>query len=377
MIMKVTFRVRMFPTKEQENKFWQFCGSARFAYNQCLDYKNRIYEETGYSCKVQDMLEYLQDLKYSDEYSWLQTIPEAVTKQAVKDLDNAFKRFFKGLSGFPKFKKKGKCRFSFYQRTDNLKNVDNTHIKITGISTPVKIRKHKIVKPVSNPRVIFDGKYWFLHYSVDVEESKDSKLTDNVIGMDLGIKNLGILSDGNIYRNMNKDKNVKILEKRKKRLQRKISRKYRANMDGNTYVKTSNIIKLEKQLRLIERKLRNIRDTHVHTMTADLVKTKPKAIVMEDLDVMGMLKNKHLSRKIREQCFYKVKEYLKYKCKYYGIQLVLADRYYPSSKMCSSCGNRKKFLSLSERVYHCPECGMTMDRDLNAAINLRNYYFAH
>lgn len=375
--MKVTFRIRMFPTKEQENKFWQFCGSARFAYNQCLDYKNRTYEETGYSCKVQDMLEYLQDLKYSDEYSWLQTIPESVTKQAVKDLDKAFKRFFKGLSGFPKFKKKGKCRFSFYQRTDALHNVDDTHIKITGISTPVRIREHKIIRPVSNPRVIFDGKYWFLHYSVDLKESEDSGLTDSVVGMDLGIKNLGILSDGTVYRNINKSKNVKMLEKRKKRVQRKISRKYRANMDGSTYVKTSNIIKLEKQLRLIERKLRNIRDTHVHTMTADLVKTKPKAIVMEDLDVVGMLKNKHLSKKIREQCFHKVKEYLKYKCKYYGIQLVLADKYYPSSKMCSSCGNRKKFLSLSERVYHCPECGMTMDRDLNAAINLRNYYFAH
>lgn len=146
------------------------------------------------------------------------------------------------------------------------------------------------------------------------------------------------------------------------------------NKVGNKYVKTNNILKLEKEIRLIDRKLKNIRDTYIHTVTMDIVRTKPYAVVIEDLNVSGMLRNKHLSKAVQQQAFYKFRQYITYKCEGYGSRLVVTNRYFPSSKKCSNCGVIKKFLSLSERIYKCSSCGLVIDRDLNAAINLANYY---
>lgn len=374
--MKVTVRVRLFPTAEQEVLFWKFCGGARFAYNECLAFKKEQYEQYGNNCKVQDLIEHLQDLKYSDEYCWLQEIPEAITKQAIKDLHKAYKWFYNGISAYPKFKKKNKCVNSFYQRTDNLRNVDDTHIKITGIKTSVRIRKHKIIKPCYNPRVVFDGKYWFLNYAIEIPERR-LKLSNEVLGIDLGVKELCVVSDGRVYNNINKNSIVKKLEKRKKRLQRAISRKYEMNKDGAKYNKTENIRKLEYRLRLVDRKLKNIRNTYIHTVTAELVKTKPKAIVMEDLSIKDMIKNKYLRKMVLEQCLNKFRFYLKYKTEFYGIPLVFADKYFASTKICSDCGGKKKFIPLSERTYKCEFCGSVKDRDYNASLNLKQYYFSH
>lgn len=369
-------RIRLSPTKGQEELFKKFSGTARFAYNECLSYKIACYKENGYSCTVQDLIEHLQELKYSDNYIWMRITPEAITKQAIKDLDNAYKQFYKrGNKGFPKFKKKGKCKDSFYVRTDTFKQLDSTHIKITGIRTPIKMSNHDMIYQLLNPRITFDGKFWYLSYSYEVE---DYELSDSqeVIGVDLGIKDLAITSDGVIYRNINKTSRVKQLEKRKRHLQRNLSRKYEANKEDNKYVKTNNILKLEQKIRLIDRKLKNIRNTYIHQVTYDLVRTKPSIIVIEDLNVSGMMKNKHLSKAIQQQEFYKFRHYLEYKCQHYGVSLIVADRFYPSSKTCSCCGYKKKFLSLSERVFRCPECDLKLDRDLNAAINLRNYALA-
>lgn len=369
-------KIRLSPTPEQEELFWKFCNTARFAYNESLGYKISMFKGEGYSCTVQDLIEHLQDLKYSDEYCWLQEVPEAVTKQAIKDLDKAYKMFFKrGNKGFPKFKKKGKCTPSFYVRSDKFRQLDSRHIKITGIKTSILMKEHGMITQLLNPRIKFDGKYWYLSYSYEVDELPVSQSAE-IVGVDLGIKSLAVTSDGVVYNNINKTKRVKQLEKRKSHIQRRLSRKYEKNKEGSKFIKTNNILKLEQELRLVHRKLKNIRDTYIHQVTYDLVKTKPGQIVIEDLNVSGMLKNKHLSKSIQEQEFYKFRQYLTYKCQFYGVSLVVADRFFPSSKICSCCRSKKKFLSLSERTYRCTQCGLEIDRDLNAALNLRGYVLA-
>lgn len=176
-----------------------------------------------------------------------------------------------------------------------------------------------------------------------------------------------------LFKNINKSRTIKKLEKRLKRLQRQVSRKYEMNKQGNKFVKTKNIIKLEHQIKLIHLRLSNIRNNHLHQATNKIVKTKPSRIVIEDLNVSGMMKNRHLSKAIQQQKLYEFRRQLEYKTKKYGIELVLADRWYPSSKTCSGCGAIKSDLKLKDRVFKCDCCGLEIDRDLNASINLSRY----
>ena len=226
----------------------------------------------------------------------------------------------------------------------------------------------------SNPRISYDNKYWYISVGIEQEEVKE-KLTDVSLGIDLGIKDFAICSDGTIYKNINKNYVVRKIEKRLKRLQKQVSRKYEKNKEGKEYVKTKNIIKLEKQIQQVHRRLANIRNNYLHQTTTSMVKTKPYRVVIEDLNVKGMMKNKHLSDAIRKQGFYEFKRQLEYKCKFRGIELVIAVRFYPSSKTCSQCGEIKKDLKLKDRVYKC-SCGLTIDRDLNVSINLSRYQLA-
>ena len=224
----------------------------------------------------------------------------------------------------------------------------------------------------TNPRVSFDGKYWYI--AVGIEKKQPVvELTNESIGIDVGIKDLAVCSNGMTFKNINKTKLVKNLEKRLRRLQRKISKKYEMNKEGRKFVKTSNIIKLEKQIRLIHRRLSNIRNNHLHQATTKIVKTKPSKVVMETLNIKGMMKNRHLSKAIAQQGLYEFKRQLDYKCQLYGIEFVEADKWYPSSKTCSECGHVKTRLSLSERTYICEDCGVVIDRDYNASINLSRY----
>ena len=226
----------------------------------------------------------------------------------------------------------------------------------------------------SNPRISYDNKYWYISVGIEQEEIQE-KLTDISLGIDLGLKDLAICSDGTVYKNINKTYAVRKIEKRLKRLQKQVSRKYELNRIGKEYIKTNNIIKLEKQIQQVYRRLANIRNNYLHQTTTSIVKTKPYRVVIEDLNVKGMMKNRHLSDAIRKQCFYEFKRQLEYKCKFKGIEFVKADRFYPSSKTCSKCGKIKKDLKLSDRVYRC-DCGLSIDRDLNASINLSRYKLA-
>ena len=223
-----------------------------------------------------------------------------------------------------------------------------------------------------NPRIIFDGRYWYINVGIETE-MPEQNLSEETIGIDLGIKDLAICSDGKRYKNINKSSKCKKQNKKLRRLQRRVSKKYEINKERGKFVKTRNIIKLEKRIKLIHRKIANMRLDHIHQTTTAIVKTKPCRIVMENLNIKGMMKNKHLSKAIADQGLYNFKSILKYKCKDYGIELIEADRFYPSSKMCCVCRNINNDLKLSDRVYKCPYCGNKMDRDLQASINLSRY----
>lgn len=368
-------KVRLFPTEEQEHLMWKSVGTARFIYNWTLAREEENYENGGKFIQNNILRKELTQLKKS-EFSWLKEVSCNVPKQAVKDACNAYQRFFKNQAKKPRFKSRKRSKKSFYVDNFKLKAKENCMVYIEKIGWMKTNEQIPIEVKYSNPRISFDNKYWYLSVSVEVPK-KEETLTDVSLGIDLGIKELAVCSNGTIYKNINKTQRVKKLEKRLKRLQRKLSRKYEQNKTKERkVVKTKNAIKLEKRIQLLHRKLANIRKNHLHQTTSDIVKTKPCRIVLEDLNVMGMMKNKHLAKSIAEQGFYEFRRQLTYKCELHGIELVIADRFYPSSKTCSCCGAIKKDLKLSDRTYHCDKCGLVIDRDLNASINLANYQLA-
>lgn len=364
-------KVRLKPTKEQQQIMWQSVGTARFIYNWTLARQEEHYKSGGKFISNNDLRKEVTQLKKTDEYKWLNEVSNNVAKQAVKDACNAYKKFFRGLADRPRFKSRRKSKPSFYNDTSKLK-VKTKMVLIEKIGW-VKISEQIPMDcKYTNPRISFDGLYWYISVGIEVEEPI-IEYTGESIGIDVGIKDLAICSNGMTFKNINKTRAVKKLEKKLRRLQRKVSKKYETNKKGKEYVKTSNIIKLEKQIRLTHRRLSNIRNNHLHQASTKIVKTKPSKIVMETLNIKGMMKNKHLSKAIAKQGLYEFKRQIQYKCKFYGIEFVEADKWYPSSKTCSKCGHIKVTLSLSERTYICEECGCIIDRDYNASINLSRY----
>lgn len=363
-------KIRVIPSAEQEQQLWKSIGTARFIYNWTLAKQEENYKNGGKFIKDGDLRKEITILKKA-QLSWLNEVSNNVAKQAVKDGCNAYKRFFKGLADKPRFKSRRKSKPSFYN--DNIKlKVKSKMVLIEKVGWIKTAEQIPMNVKYTNPRVSFDGKYWYLSVGIE-KESPTVELTDGSIGIDVGIKDLAICSNGMTFKNINKTRLVKKLEKRLRRLQRKISRKYELNKEGRKFVKTGNIIRLEKQIRLLHRKLSNIRNNHLHQATTKIVKTKPSRVVMETLNVKGMMKNKHLSKAIGQQGLYEFKRKLRYKCEFYGIEFIEADKWYPSSKICSECGHKKTKLSLSERTYICEECGAVIDRDFNASINLSRY----
>lgn len=364
-------KVRLSPTKEQEQKLWQSVGTARFIYNWTLARQEENYKNGSKFIPNNDLRKELTILKKT-QLNWLNEVSNNVTKQAVKDGCEAYKRFFKGLADKPRFKSRRKSKPSFYNDTSKLKVKENS-VLIEKVGW-INIKKNSIPMncKYTNPRISFDGKYWFIAVGIE-KEPPVVELTNESIGIDVGIKDLAICSNGMTFKNINKTRVVKQFEKRLRRLQRRVSRKYLKNKEGSKFVKTSNVIKIEKQIKLLHRKLANIRSNYNHQATNMIVKTKPSRVVMETLNIKGMMKNRHLSKSIAKQCLYEFKRQMQYKCEFYGIEFIEADKWYPSSKTCSECGHIKPKLSLSERTYICEECGCVIDRDYNASINLSRY----
>ncbi|MHA4984985.1 RNA-guided endonuclease InsQ/TnpB family protein [Cetobacterium somerae] len=368
--MILSKKIRLKPTKQQEKILYQSCGTARFMYNWTLGRQKENYESGGKFISDNDLRKEITQLKKT-ELPWLSEVSNNVAKQAVKDACIAYKNFFTKKASFPKFKSKKKSKLSFYNDTSKLKVQENIVLieKVGWIKTAEQLPMNT---KYTNPRISFDGKYWYI--SVGTERENNSlELSEVSIGIDLGIKNLATCSTGKVYKNINKKKTIKKLKKKLKRLQKQVSRKYENSREvNNRYHKSQNIVKLEKKMRLVHRRISNIRNNNLHQITNEIVKTKPSKIVMEDLNVKGMIKNKHLSKAIAEQNFYKFTTYMKYKAEFNRIEFIQVPRFYPSSKTCSKCGIIKRDLKLSDRVFKC-ECGHIMDRDLNASINLANY----
>ncbi len=383
--MLKSFKVMLVPNNEQRTRLFQFAGTARFAYNWALRKEREAHDAGEKFISNFDLRKEFTVLRNSGEYPWLKTISNNVTKQAIKDCVDAFTNFFKKQSRYPRFKSKRRGDFSFYQDTDKIR-ITATQVKLEMISTSrrknrrqlnwirlAEVERIPVGVKYKQPRITFDGLNWWLSVTVEFEPEK-TQADGEPLGIDLGIKNLAVCSDGTIYPNINKTKTVKRLKKKQRRLQRSVSRKYEMNnTKGESYSKTRNIIKSERKLLRIHHRLANIRQNYRHQITSAIIGRKPSSITLEDLNVRGMMSNRHLSKAVQEQGFYEFRRQIEYKAQWSGIIVVIADRYYPSSKTCVACGHMKKNLRLSERIYHCENCGNEIDRDLQAAINLRRY----
>lgn len=389
--MKVAKKIRLKPTPKQEILFWKSAGVARWAYNYFLSENERVYKEyltngkTGSkSINEGAVRKYINNVLKKTTHKWLSEVGSNVMKQAVKDADRAMKEYLQGLREKPHYRSKHKSKISFYVNYESLskKNGGFHGEKVGFVRTSEPLPNIPKGTKYSNPRITYDNKYWYLSIGYEIP-SINTGLTGESKGIDLGIKDLAICSDGKVYKNINKTKRVKKLKKKLKREQRKLSRMIENNIDkyiGNhkpifkrLLIECKNIQKQKHVIQLLNRTLTNIRDNYLHQTTTEIVKTKPSRIVMETLNVKGIMKNKHLAKAIAEQKFYEFKRQMMYKCQKYGIELVEVPTFYPSSKTCSCCGNIKRDLKLSDRIYRCDKCGLVIDRDFNASINLANY----
>ncbi|GAA0714412.1 RNA-guided endonuclease TnpB family protein [Paraclostridium ghonii] len=368
------FTIRLYPNKEQEILMRKHIGCQRYIYNWGLNLNNKLYETKQKKYSVVELGKMLT--QYKKEVDWLNEVSNATLKEALRNLDKAYNNFYKCRAKLPKFKSKKKSNDTFYSRYEKIKFYENNTVNLEKIGKVKCKSSYNVdftqITKFSNPNVTFNGRCWVLRFSIEIKNNH-TELTDKVLGIDLGIKQLAIVNeDGLDIPNINKTKVVKNLEKKLKRLQRKCSRKYENNREGGRYQKTKNIVKLELKIKKLHRKLKNIKLNYIHQATSKMVKTKPKIIVTETLKISNMMRNRHLAKSIAQQCFYKFIEQMKYKCKYNGIEFIQVPIFYPSSKMCSCCGSIKKDLKLSDRTYKC-NCGFICDRDKNAAYNLANY----
>lgn len=382
-------------TDEQEQQMWKSVGVARWSYNYAItrckeQYLKHLEDKTLPKTLTEGQIRKELTVLKNTTHPWLKEVGSNVVKQAVKDWNDARNRFFKGLGKTPKYKSKITSKPSFYVNYESLRRVEGGFRgeRLGFIKTTQPLPRIPKGSHYLNPRISYDGKFWYLSFSYEVPEIS-VELTDLVIGVDLGVKTLATLSTGEFIENINKSRRVKQLEKQLRREQRHLARQLQVNTKG--YLTTekggrkriykrplelcSNIQETKRKIKLIYRKLHSIRMNHLHQTTSYLVKQLPKGIVIEDLNVRGMMKNRHLAKHIQNAMFYEFRRQLEYKCLQYGVYLVVADRFYPSSKMCSYCGNTKSELNLNERVYKCSSCDLRKDRDLNAAENLVYYFY--
>ena len=374
------YRIKIFPKEEQKKMIHKSFGCTRFIYNWCIDRISENYNETKKTLSSIELQKEIVILKKQVEYSWLNEVSANMLKQVTIDCSNAYKRWFKlikqnnNIKGKPRYKSR-KSKQNCPTRTDRMTfNGRYVHLEKIGV---VKLSKVKIALDgkLMNARLSFDGLDYWLSFGVEYKDVQlEEKPKTEPIGIDLGLKTLVYCSNGNTY----KKPHTKIIDKKIKHFQRRISKIYQPMIDYcketrtkfSTLKKSNNLTKLEKELRKYQIRKTNILDSNIHRITSDLIKINPEKIVIEDLNVKGMMSNHKLARSIQSSKFYEIRRQLMYKCKNNNIELTVADRFYPSSKTCSSCGNIKDDLKLKDRVYRCPQCGTIIDRDLNAAINL-------
>lgn len=366
-----TFKTKLKLNNKQRTRLFKNASVSRFVYNLTLEMQETNYKDGGKflsDCEIRKAI----TIRKKDDLMWLYEYDCDIVKQAVKDACRAYKKFFNKKAKKPKFKSAKLTKPSFYVDGWKLK-IENGYVKIP-LCTKIKLYEKDYIPEglnYQNPRIIFDGIDWWLSVGLPIE-IEQYELTDEIIGIDLGLKELATCSNGMVFHNVAKSKEYRKINKSLKQKQRQISRKYDMNKQGNKFLKTSNIKKLERRIQKKRIRLQNIKKDYFHKYSTALVRTKPKAIVLEDLNVAGMRKNKYLSHSLQETSISTFKQMLISKAESHGIEVVLADRFYPSSQICSHCGSRRS-IKLSERTYKCPVCGLEIDRDLNASINLKHY----
>ncbi len=370
------YKVRIFPTPEQEETLWKHVNICRYWYNYMLEYQEINYSNGGQFLRHFDMNYLVKGQR--EEREWLKEVSTGTLYCVNKQVETAYLKFFKGYSKHPNFKSKKTAKKSypislgvhdFYFEKDFVKVCKIGHIKY---KTNYKDIPYGMGNKYVNPHISFVHGKWIVSFELKCE-SQARDLSIHPMGIDLGIKELAVVAYGDeklVYHNINKSAKMKRLESKKKHIQRVIHRKYRTN--GN-WDKTSGIIKYEKILKQITERISNIRLNYIHQTTHELISLFPAMVTMENLDITQMEQNKHIATDVFAQCLGEFLRQMEYKCNYNEIPFQKVDRFYPSSKLCSNCGARKKKLKWSVRTYHCQECGISIDRDYNAAINLMRY----
>ena len=367
-----TYKTKLKLNNKQRTRLFKNASVARFAYNLTLEIQEVNHKNGGKflpDCNIRKMI----TVRKADDLAWLYDYDCDIVKQAVKDACKAYKKFFEKKTKKPRFHSKRNSATSFYVDGFKLK-IQDGEVKIP-YCTKIKLYEKDYIPEglnYQNPRITFDGIDWWISVGLK-EDTEHHELTDEIIGIDLGLKELATCSNGMVFHNISKSPMYKKINKSIKQKQRQVLRKYEMNKQGNKFIKTSNIKKLEKRIQKKRIKLQDVKKDYFHKFSTALVRTKPKAIVLEDLNVAGMRKNKHLSHSLQESSIAAFKQMLVSKAESRGVEVIFADRFYPSSQVCSRCGNRKVDLKLLERTYKCPACGLEIDRDLNASINLKRY----
>ena len=377
--MLKSFKTEINPTEEQIIKINKTIGTCRFIYNFYIAHNKELYENgekfmSGRRFSVWLNNEYLPN---NPDKMWIKEVSTKSVIKSMEDAYTAFNRFFKHKSKFPRFKKKDKSDVKMYfVKEGNASCLSERHrIKVPTLGW-VRLKEKGYIPTSKDGFIVRSGTIsckagrYYISVLVDIPNIDNVKCNNFGIGIDLGLKNLAICSDGSIYHNINKTHNIRKVEKRLKREQRKLSRKVISIKKGESTQK--NFVKQKLKVQKLYQRLTNIRTDYLNKTIHSIVKTKPTFIVIEDLNVSGMMKNRHLSKAVAQQKFFEFKTKLIHKCKENNIELRIVDRFYPSSKTCHNCGHIKRDLKLSDRTYKCSECGYIEDRDINASLNLRD-----
>ena len=377
--MLKSFKTEINPTEEQKARIRKTIGTCRYVYNFYLGHNKALHDNgekfmTGKSFSLWLNNEYIPD---NSDKTWIREVYSKAVKKSIEDGCAAFTRFFKHQSDFPKFKKKGKSDVKMYFVRNNPKDCqcERHRLKIPTLGW-VRIKEKGYIPTTKDGYMIRSGTVsvkagrFYVSVLVEIPDVNIDNSSNEGIGIDLGLKDFAIISNGKTYRNINKSAGLKKLEKQLIREQRSLSRKYE-NLKKGESTQRANIQKQKLKVQKLHHKMDNIRTDYINKTIAEIVKTKPSYITIEDLNVKGMMKNRCLSKAVASQKFYEFRKRLKAKCDEKGIELRVADRFYPSSKTCHHCGSIRKNLKLSDRIYRC-ECGYVADRDLNAALNLKD-----
>ncbi len=377
--MLKSFKTEINPTEEQKARIRKTIGTCRYVYNFYLGHNKALHDDgekfmTGKSFSLWLNNEYIPD---NPDKTWIREVYSKAVKKSIEDGCAAFTRFFKHQSDFPKFKKKGKSDVKMYFVRNNPKDCqcERHRLKIPTLGW-IRIKEKGYIPTTKDGYMIRSGTVsvktdrFYVSVLVEIPDVNINNNLNEGIGIDLGLKDFAIISNGKTYRNINKSAGLKKLEKQLIREQRSLSRKYE-NLKKGESTQRANLQKQKRKVQKLHHKIDNIRTDYINKTIAEIVKTKPSYITIEDLNVKGMMKNRCLSKAVASQKFYEFRKRLKAKCDEKGIELRVADRFYPSSKTCHHCGSIRKNLKLSDRIYRC-ECGYVADRDLNAALNLKD-----